>query len=274
MRASSRAAATAKSAASVSLASMVATHYRVPSHVCFSTDQDGTAILNIERGKFHSLLGAGSIAWQQIAAHSNGATLDTIVNKLLTEETEFASEPREKVRQSVSRLLDTLMENGLVETSEHPSVRVFGGVRKFTCTATAGAVRRLTSLLIKWQLPRAAALLEFAMFQVIRWVGRFPARYYTVKRWPIESQQVVEQADIAQLCAAVDEAATWYPKESLCLQKASVTACLLRQYGIPAELKIGIHKLPFSGHAWVEVAGKVINDHRGVQKYFKVIDVW
>lgn len=267
------AAASMKTAAILESTSMDAARFRVSPHVCFSTDQDGTAILNVEHGKFHSVIGAGSAAWQQIAAHPEGITLDIIVDQLLTMDADFTSEPREKVRQAVSYLLDTLVENRLIETNERPSAPVYGGARRFACAVTASLARRLTNLLIRWRLPRAAALLEFAMFQVIRWIGRFPARYYTVKHWPIELQRSVKPEDVARLCAAIDEAATWFPKESLCLQKASVTACLLRQHGIPAEMKIGIHKLPFASHAWVEVAGTVINDHKGVQSYFRVIDV-
>jgi hypothetical protein len=248
--------------------------YKVPSGVCYSTDQDGTIILNIARGKFYSLISTGSKVWQQIVAHPEGATFDTVIDKLMTNEVEFEKEPREKVEQAVSGMLDTLVEGGLVETSERRSTQALGSVRRLTCVATVGVVRAVTNHLIRRQMQRSAAFMEFAMFQMIRRVGRFPARYQTVKSWPVEPHPTAESEDIERICSAVDEAAAWYPKESLCLQRASVTACLLRQHGVPAEMKIGIRKLPFASHAWVEVAGKVINDHKGVQTYFKVIDVW
>jgi hypothetical protein len=248
--------------------------YRVPSGVCHSTDQDGTIVLNIEQGKFYSLISAGSMVWQQVAAHPEGATFDTVVDKLMTNEVEFANKPREKVERAISSMLNTLVESGLIETSERPSSRAFGSIRCLACAAIVVLVRGITNLLIRRQMQRSAAFVELVMFQVIRWVGRFPARYHTIKNWPVEPRPMVESEDIERICSAVDEAATWYPKESLCLQRSSVTACLLRQHGVPAEMKIGIHKLPFASHAWVEVAGKVINDHKGVQTYFKVIDVW
>jgi len=248
--------------------------YRVSSDICYSTDRDGTIILNIEQGKFYSLISAGSTVWQQIAAHPEGATFDTVVDKLMTNAVEFANEPREKVEQAISGMLDSLIESRLIETSDRTSIRAFDSIRCLICAAIVAPVRGITNLLIRRQMQRSAAFVEFVMFQFIRWVGRFPARYRTVKNWPVEPCPMGESEDIEQICSAVNEAATWYPRESLCLQRSSVTACLLRQNGVPAEMKIGIHKLPFASHAWVEVAGKVINDHKGVQTYFKVIDVW
>jgi hypothetical protein len=109
---------------------------------------------------------------------------------------------------------------------------------------------------------------------VIRRIGHFPARHYMVKHWPVNPRRLAETKDISLICSAVNAAIARYPKEPPCLQNATVTVCLLRQYGIPAEMKIGVHNHPFASHAWVEVAGTVINDDKDVQRYFKVIDVW
>jgi hypothetical protein len=248
--------------------------YLLSPEACFSTDHDGTAVLNLESGKFHSLIGAGSVAWSKIVAHPEGITLDMVVDELLTKEDEFAGEPREKVELAVTGMLDMLTEIGLVEASNSPSPRISGSVRSWTSNTLASVGRQVTDLLIRLRRPRVAAFLEFAIFQIIRRIGHFPARLSIVKGWPITPRQGVPLEEIPQLCVAVDEAATWYPKESLCLQKASVKTCLLRQYGIPAEMKIGVHKQPFQAHAWVEVSGDVVGDYKGVQKYFKVIACW
>jgi Transglutaminase-like superfamily len=248
--------------------------YRVSPDTRFSNDQDSTTILNIGHGRFYDLIGKSSIVWQQIVVHPEGITLEKIVRHLITREAMFANEPREKVTLAVSRLLDILVENGLIETSEHPSPRVLGSVRRFVCIVTAGLTRWLTNLLIELRLPCAAVALEFVIFQVIYQIGDFPARHYIVKHWPVNLRRLAEPKDISLICFAVNAAIERYSKESLCLQKASVTVCLLRQYGIPAEMKIGVHSHPFSSHAWVEVAGTVINDDKDVQRYFKVIDVW
>jgi hypothetical protein len=51
-----------------------------------------------------------------------------------------------------------------------------------------------------------------------------------------------------------------------------VLVCLLRSLGFPAEMVIGVHKMPFYGHAWTEVDGRVVNDHANAQKFFHVLN--
>ncbi len=70
----------------------------------------------------------------------------------------------------------------------------------------------------------------------------------------------------------VEEACVWYFKRAYCLQRSAVTTWLLRAYGVDAEMVIGIRPLPFESHAWVEVAGQVVNDRPQYQRVFKVID--
>lgn len=71
---------------------------------------------------------------------------------------------------------------------------------------------------------------------------------------------------------AVDEACVWYVKRAPCLQRSAVAACLLRRYGVRAELVIGYRALPFESHAWVEVEGQVVNDRPQYQKFFTVLE--
>jgi hypothetical protein len=75
-----------------------------------------------------------------------------------------------------------------------------------------------------------------------------------------------------QLCqatvAAVDRAATCYPRRLMCLERSLAIAWLLRRRGVNAQLVIGCRHTPFYAHAWVEHAGEVINDRASVaQKY-------
>lgn len=71
---------------------------------------------------------------------------------------------------------------------------------------------------------------------------------------------------------AVDEACVWYVKRAACLQRAVVATRLLRRHGVRAELVIGCRPLPFESHAWVEVAGLVVNDRPQYQRAFSVLD--
>ncbi len=71
---------------------------------------------------------------------------------------------------------------------------------------------------------------------------------------------------------AVDEACVWYVKRAACLQRSVIATWLLRRDGVQAELVIGYRPLPFESHAWVEVAGRVVNDRPQYQKVFTVLD--
>ncbi|MCI0435631.1 MAG: lasso peptide biosynthesis B2 protein [Gemmatimonadetes bacterium] len=55
-------------------------------------------------------------------------------------------------------------------------------------------------------------------------------------------------------------AAVFYPRRALCLEQSVGLYVLLARRGIPVDLRIGVHPLPFSAHAWVEHAGRPINE--------------
>lgn len=77
---------------------------------------------------------------------------------------------------------------------------------------------------------------------------------------------------VERISSAVDLAAIWYPKQVLCLQRSAATACLLKAHGVRAEMVIGAQQLPFRAHAWVEVAGRVVNDKPYTPEIYAVLD--
>jgi hypothetical protein len=76
----------------------------------------------------------------------------------------------------------------------------------------------------------------------------------------------------AEICHAVDVACVFYFKEVQCLQRSAATVRLLRRQGVPAELVTGVQQWPFRAHAWVEIAGRVVNDKPHITESFLVID--
>jgi hypothetical protein len=58
------------------------------------------------------------------------------------------------------------------------------------------------------------------------------------------------------LCRSIDLACVFYVKRVLCLQRSAATAVLL----------------PFQSHAWVEVAGSVVNDKPYITEIFQVLE--
>jgi len=100
--------------------------------------------------------------------------------------------------------------------------------------------------------------------------GDFAALRDRVRRCPV--RRTAASSNIALIASAVDMACIWYWKEVLCLQRSAATACLLKEAGISAQMIIGVQQLPFKAHAWVEVAGRVVNDKPYVREMYAVLD--
>jgi hypothetical protein len=77
---------------------------------------------------------------------------------------------------------------------------------------------------------------------------------------------------VERTCAAIDTASIWYWKQVLCLQRSAATACLLKEFGVPARMVIGAQQMPFRAHAWVEVDGCVVNDKPYMREMYAVLD--
>ena len=101
--------------------------------------------------------------------------------------------------------------------------------------------------------------------------GNFEALYSKVRNYPIR-QDAASPSVVERICVAVDMACIWYWKEALCLQRSAATACLLRKFGVPAQLVIGAQQMPFKAHAWVEVDGRVVNDKPYTPEMYAVLD--
>ncbi|MGB7281327.1 MAG: lasso peptide biosynthesis B2 protein [Candidatus Acidiferrum sp.] len=101
--------------------------------------------------------------------------------------------------------------------------------------------------------------------------GNFAALYHKVRNYPVGANAPALHA-IESICSAVDMACIWYWKEALCLQRSAATACLLKKYGVPAQMVIGAQQMPFKAHAWVEVDGRVVNDKPYTPEMYVVLD--
>jgi len=101
--------------------------------------------------------------------------------------------------------------------------------------------------------------------------GNFAALYDRVRQYPIGNTSP-SRGTTEKVCSAVDMACIWYWKEALCLQRSAATACLLKRYGIPAQMVIGAQQMPFKAHAWVEVEGVVVNDKPYMPEIYAVLD--
>ena len=101
--------------------------------------------------------------------------------------------------------------------------------------------------------------------------GNFAALYDKVRKYPVGNEPATPDV-VERICSAVDMACIWYWKEALCLQRSAATACLLKQYGVLAQMVIGAQQMPFKAHAWVEVGGHVVNDKPYTPEMYAVLD--
>jgi len=96
--------------------------------------------------------------------------------------------------------------------------------------------------------------LEYFLFR-----QNFAAIYERVQNTPL-GVRAIEKVTADQVCHAVDLAAALYFKPARCLQRSAAAACLLKKFGFPAEMVVGVQQIPFLAHAWVELDGRVVND--------------
>jgi hypothetical protein len=101
--------------------------------------------------------------------------------------------------------------------------------------------------------------------------GDFDALYKKVRNYPVAKRSMLPSS-VEQICGAADMACIWYWKEAFCLQRSAATACLLRNFGVPAQMIIGVQQIPVKAHAWVEVNGRVVNDKPYIREMYAVLD--
>jgi hypothetical protein len=78
----------------------------------------------------------------------------------------------------------------------------------------------------------------------------------SVKAWPLRRKESRDQSTlIGEICSAV-------------------TTCILRSYGVPAHLVVGVRPMPFLAHAWVEAEGSVVNDFPNVRKFYRMLTAY
>jgi len=115
-----------------------------------------------------------------------------------------------------------------------------------------------------------AAYRELLVMEFLLRRGGFAAVHRAISGHRSKSEE--PRVEAGPICGAVDIACVFYFKEVLCLQRSAAAVRLLRKHGFDAQLVTGVQQWPFSAHAWVEVAGRVVNDKAHVIAAFAVID--
>ena len=224
--------------------------------------QDGTVLLDIEHDRLLKLNRMGVEIWDLL---NRGKSELAIVEKIAQQ----YNADRERVAQDVRALLKRISELGITPAvlaspapipaaprSEFQSSYPWYGQH----TGNFRPKPKITTVL--------SALIGLAAFDFVLSFFSMKGLCACVQRWRMKPGSSVTAEISGRICAAVERACVWYPKQALCLQRSAVTACLLRNHGIPAQMTIGVRPMPFLAHAWVEVEGSVINDWPGVKKFY------
>ncbi len=132
----------------------------------------------------------------------------------------------------------------------------------------AGLRREETLVILPLGLQAYVKLIHFDFYLARK---NFSALYGKVRSYPVGKNQASPNI-VERVCQAVDMACIWYWKEVLCLQRSAVATCLLKKYGVPAQMVIGAQQMPFKAHAWVEVDGRVVNDKSYTPGMYAVLD--
>ncbi len=88
----------------------------------------------------------------------------------------------------------------------------------------------------------------------------------------VPESRPARKIDLQASVKHVEKAAAWCWGTPACLQKSAALVWLLRRQGVPAELVIGCRRRPFGAHAWVEVAGTIINEQDESLAQFWILD--
>ena len=243
--------------------------FSIASSVYFSPrTKEGCIVLNVERGTVLSLNETSTFIFSKLAEHEEGLTRDELVS---TVQREFEDVEPARVEKAVDNLLSQLEKTGTA-SAHREDFGVNGlSLRGRLAQRLPVFTRYLLGPLLLIKAYTVAALILLFSAEAIRKLGGFKSIHRSVEQWALSFRTQPNAETLANACCAVNRACTWHPKRSLCLQRASVLVCLLRSLGFQAEMVIGVHKMPFYGHAWAEVGGEVVNDHANAQKFFHVL---
>lgn len=112
---------------------------------------------------------------------------------------------------------------------------------------------------------------ELLFLDVVALFG-FSALHRLVARTPV--RPVARRFEVTDSVDAMKTACLFYFKPAKCLQRSAVVTRLLRRRGIDAQLVIGCLPAPMKSHAWVEVSGDVVCEHRPQLRHYRVLDRW
>lgn len=225
------------------------------------TSKDGCVLLDIQRDRLLKLNHVAAEMWTLL---SSGCAEPEIVRQL----SEKYRVGEDRVATDLSALMRRISELGATGARLYtPKDVKIAGLQSRESYPWYGAT--LDSFPAPRQLIVLAALLGLGVFDLVLSLFSLRALCWCVSSWPNRKSRNTNPELVGTLCNAVHRACVWYPAKTLCLQRSAVTTCLLRSYGLPAMMKIGVRPMPFVAHAWVELDNSVVNDWPRVKQLYQ-----
>jgi hypothetical protein len=226
--------------------------------------EDGGVLLDLRNDRLLKLNPSAVEFWNALAAGKSE-------NEIVEETVRGYGADRRQVKEDLCAFQTCISELGLSvpPASTKPDARaVLSSLPAFPWYAGKQDENRVA----KYRFWTACALAGLLTFDFVLSVFSMKGLCRLVHRWPtIRKAPSNEVQALQRICRSAERASVWYPKKTLCLQRSAVTTCLLRLCGLPAELVIGAQPMPFQAHAWVELRGSVVNDHKGVTRVYPVL---
>jgi hypothetical protein len=238
----------------------MATDLKICDHIRYASCADGVILLDLESGAIHSIHQTGLELWNKLAANLSS---------------ERQSAPEVLAEPEISTLVDGLVQTGVISLAgnRQPLLRrlarrCFAPFRKAALSITRWTARGALAASAKgWVSNTATMYLLLVLFDLnLRLLG-FAQLHALVDEWRVV-RRLAAPGSIKLLRGSLDAACRWYPVQALCLLRSSVLTASLRQQGVPAELVFCFNKLPFMGHAWVEVYKRVVSEDNARREVF------
>ena len=254
--------------------------------------KDGSVLLSVANDRICKLNGVGALTWMVLEVHREGISLDSVVEDLSKQFDAINTEGQlrydvtaEQLRSDTARFLKQLADIHLVqrETDSHGQelYRINQGVSGTTAdTATSpdttGAATDFSphNDIRPFKHETLIAFFGLLAFDLLLKLRGFQALIEKVENWPTAEPHTTDRETCRRVSVTVDRAQMYYPKKAMCLQHSAVLTCLLRRRGVPAEMILAAQNFPAQAHAWVEVAGTVVNGSQSVRtRYLRLRQV-
>ena len=274
----------------MTLATSATTASSVPLSIVARKHRDGSVVLSTASNRIFKLNGVGAITWAVLEQRANALSLKDVVDELQRQFEEMNREgemrydtSREQLQTDTARFLKSLVNAQLVQvlidSRGDETYRIVDGVCGTTSTTIATSTAseselsatslRDISAVHPGKLETLTALGGLFAFDLLLRFRGFEALIKKVEGWPTVLPHTTDPAICRRVCAAVNRAQVYYPKKAMCLQHSAVVTCLLRRKAVPAEMVLGAQEFPPKAHAWVEVAGAVVNDFKQVKTRYR-----